>query len=251
MAKYFVLLIGVMGFTSGAWATVVEFRTVLGSFQVQLFDQHTPKTVQNFLGYANAGAFEDTLVHRSVSGFVVQSGGFQFSGEMPPDPISVGPAVVNEPVFSNVRGTIAMAKQAGNPNSATSQWFINLADNSLNLDGQNGGFTVFGRVLGDGMQVVDAIASLPTFNLGQPFNELPLRDYTAGDAQQGTEVQGDNLVLIEDIVVVDAGTSSGGTLPPANSQGGDNMGSAGGAGNWLWVFALWLFRGINRRAQRN
>ena len=62
------------------------------------------------------------------------------------DPITTKPAVINEPVYSNVKGTIAMAKQGGNENSATSQWFFNMSDNSQNLDLQNGGFTVFGQI---------------------------------------------------------------------------------------------------------
>ena len=73
-----------------------------------------------------------------------------------------------------------MAKIDGAADSATSQWFINLVDNSATLDTQNGGFTVFGRVLGDGMTVADAIAALPVFNFGTPFDTVPLRDYTIG-----------------------------------------------------------------------
>ena len=73
-----------------------------------------------------------------------------------------------------------MAKLGGDPNSATSQWFINLNDNSANLDAQNGGFTVFGEVIGDGMTVVDALAALPTFTVsGNP--NFPLNNYTSAD----------------------------------------------------------------------
>lgn len=87
--------------------------------------------------------------------------------------------VLNEPRFSNLRGTVAMAKIGGDANSATSGWFINLADNSANLDFQNGGFTVFGRVLGAGMAVADEVAALPVYNATVdpfllPWDELPL-----------------------------------------------------------------------------
>jgi cyclophilin family peptidyl-prolyl cis-trans isomerase len=107
--------------------------------------------------------------------------------------------VINEPGISNLRGTIAMAKRPGDPNSATSQWFINLADNSELLDDQNGGFTVFGEVTGNGMDVVDAIAALPVWNAGSPcfgcspLTELPLRDYPGG----GAPVEEQNLVMMD------------------------------------------------------
>ncbi|MEI6506697.1 MAG: peptidylprolyl isomerase, partial [Planctomycetota bacterium] len=156
---------------------------------VELFDQEgpgrlrtTPATVANFLSYVDGGHYTNTFIHRSVPGFVVQGGGFTVSGS----PISLGDVtqfapVVNEPKLvgtvapNNVRGTISMAKVGSNPNSATNQWFFNLADNSENLDNQNGGFTVFGRVLGNGMNAVDAIAAVPRFGYASPYDSIPLR----------------------------------------------------------------------------
>jgi cyclophilin family peptidyl-prolyl cis-trans isomerase len=151
---------------------------------VQLSDSVTPQTVANFLAYVNAGLYNNTIIHRSVSAFIVQGGGFSNASGLPA--INTFSAVVNEfandfaaasngPV--NIRGTIAMAKLSGDPNSATDQWFINLADNSSNLDNQNGGFTTFGTVVGTGMNVFDTITTLPQTNLGDPFTNLPL----AGD----------------------------------------------------------------------
>jgi len=176
----------------------VRLTTVLGDIDIALYDQRKPITVANFKNYIDSGRYfttdpttlqpASTFVHRSVPGFVIQGGGF-FSTVNPADPVHVQPtavltfpAIQNEPGISNTRGTIAMARLT-DPNSATSQWFINLADNGgppNNLDTLNGGFTVFGRVLGDGMTVVDAIAALPIFNFGAPFDFLPLRNYTSG-----------------------------------------------------------------------
>lgn len=156
---------------------------------VELFDKEgagrtrtTPLTVANFLKYVDAGDYANTIIHRSVPGFVVQGGGFtaptapsnQAGGS--PTTITTRPTVANEPGNTNVRGTIAMAKLGNDPDSATDQWFFNLADNSANLDNQNGGFTAFGRVLGSGMTAVDAMAAVKTYNLGGAFDQIPLRD---------------------------------------------------------------------------
>ncbi|MCB1227683.1 MAG: peptidylprolyl isomerase [Verrucomicrobiales bacterium] len=137
--------------------------TNLGTVDVLLYDSLTPQHVANFLGYVNSGRYDGVAVHRSVPGFVVQAGGllpdadpnYFFSYLTLPSPL-------NEPGITNARGTLAAAKRANNPDSATADFFFNLADNASNLDNQNGGFSVFGRVAGTGMDVVDAIAALPT-----------------------------------------------------------------------------------------
>src|SRR5688572_30054999 len=139
----------------------VRFTTVAGNFDVQLTRQQTPITVNNFLNYVRSGRYNDTVVHRSadLSGgvpFVIQGRGFRWdtSGGTP---VGVGiqtdPPIQNEfsPARPNNRGTIAMAKTS-DPNSATSQWFINLSDNAfLNDPANSGGFTTFGSVVGNGM----------------------------------------------------------------------------------------------------
>jgi cyclophilin family peptidyl-prolyl cis-trans isomerase len=160
---------------------------------VELFDKAapgrsrvTPVTTTNFLKYVDGGEYANTFIHRSMPGFVVQGGGFKVTGTTSfniGDTASFG-TIVNEPGTvgsTNVRGTIAMAKLGGNPNSASNQWFFNLADNNdpLNpnsLDNQNGGFTTFGRVLGGGMSVIDALAAVPRFRYNSPYETLPLRN---------------------------------------------------------------------------
>jgi peptidyl-prolyl cis-trans isomerase A (cyclophilin A) len=157
---------------------VVRFSSNVGDIDMELFDTETPLTVANFLFYVNAGRYNQSFIHRSVPGFVIQGGGLGLNGTMIV-PVPTNAAVPNEPGISNLRGTVAMAKLGDNPDSATSQWFINLKDNSENLDEQNGGFTVFGRVVGNGMAVVDRIAAFATYNatgqLGGAFDELPLQ----------------------------------------------------------------------------
>lgn len=156
---------------------VVQFDTTKGKFNAELLSTGTPKTVANFLNYANRGAYTNSLIHRSVKDFVIQGGGFTLSGTNI-NPVATDAPVDNEPKYSNTRGTLAMAKTSAGPSTATSQWFVNLANNSANLDAQNGGFTVFGYVLSTGMSVVDAIAAVQVYDakaqLGAAFDSLPL-----------------------------------------------------------------------------
>ena len=160
--------------------TIARVSTPLGDFSIELFDNITPATVSNFLTYVNADRYDGVLFHRSIPSFVLQTGGYTFNeAGYSLDPITTDMPVKNEFNLSNTRGTIAMAKLGGDPNSATSQWFINLSDNSSNLDGQNGGFTVFGKVIGDGMNVVDTIASLQTYTVAG-MSDFPLNNYTSG-----------------------------------------------------------------------
>lgn len=248
------LAVGLTVTPNRAEATIVEVQTVLGDFQINLYDNDTPQTVANFLAYTNNGGFTDSIFHRSVPGFVVQGGGFALDVQSVPQTIAANPAVVNEPVFSNVRGTIAMAKLSGDPNSATSQWFINLSNNSSNLDGQNGGFTAFGEVIGNGMDVVDAIAALPRFDfrnaLGAAFGELPLRGYTATDFNNNVPIGANNFSIVTGVVVIDTAVDTAAGLNPplntANSGGGGGGGGGvggggGGAAGWLLLATLLAF----------
>ena len=144
-----------------------------------MLNEDAPVTVANFLGYVNRGDYTGTFIHRSLPGFVIQGGGYIYNPELNAAPhITTQPAIVNEFKISNTRGTVAMAKSANDPNSATSEWFVNLDDNSGNLDNQNGGFTVFGVVINDGMTVVDQIAALPIENFNGTFTDTPTIDFT-------------------------------------------------------------------------
>jgi len=158
-------------------ATNVTLQTSLGEVEIELFDEEAPATVANFLNYVNDGDFENSFIHRSVPGFIIQGGGFTYIDDVVEE-IPKDAPVINEPGISNLRGTIAMAKISGDPNSATSGWYINLGDNSADLDEQNGGFTVFGQVTGNDMEVIDAIGSLQVWDAVAPFGELPLIDYS-------------------------------------------------------------------------
>ena len=174
----------------------VRLTTVLGPIDIALFGQQKPITVANFLNYVNQGRYflgnASSFVHRSVSGFIIQGGGYlgaDAGGTLQVTQVLPFAAIQNEPGISNRRGTISMAQNGTNADSATSQWFINLADNGgppNNLDIRNhtangdfGPYTVFGKVVNNTMTAVDAIAALPRYNSGAPFDSIPLRNYTA------------------------------------------------------------------------
>lgn len=161
----------------------VEIPTALGVIVVELWPEVAPCTVNNFLAYVESGRYDGTFIHRAVDGFVIQGGGFFYDeSDGIFSEIVLDPPVPNEPGVSNLRGTIAMARIGGQPDSATSQFFVNLADNVF-LDSVDGGFTVFGEVVEPTMQVVDAIDALPRVegpfalhsSLRNVFQELPVR----------------------------------------------------------------------------
>ena len=170
---------------------IVLAETNFGTIILELFPDDAPGTVENFLSYVNDGDYDGNFFHRSATladgtPFVIQAGGFTsdsstFVSTAQFDSVPTDAPIQNEPGISNTKGTIAMAKLGGNPDSATSQWFVNLEDNSSNLDFQNGGFTVFGQALGlwtgreDVLKnAVDTIAELPTINQGSPYTDLPV-----------------------------------------------------------------------------
>ena len=195
--------------TTGKVARFVLEDSSLGGgvTNVLLFDREgagAPATVANFTNYVEDNDYVNSIIHRSIPGFIVQGGGFTASNDLQIGEVPADEAVVNEfsPDRSNTRGTIAMAKLGNDPNSATNQWFFNLGDNSANLDNQNGGFTVFGEVLTeDDLAPVDAIASLPTIPAtgeNPAFTDLPV---IAEDPNNPVVQSGDDLVRYNNITI--------------------------------------------------
>jgi cyclophilin family peptidyl-prolyl cis-trans isomerase len=141
-------------------SNIVKLQTSMGDIVIELNRQAAPVAVQNFLGYVEAGFYDGTIFHRIMQGFMIQGGGFtnQMVEKKTRKPI------INEAKngLSNMRGTIAMARTS-DPDSATSQFFINHSDNEfLNyIDESKAGYAVFGKVI-EGMDVVDTIASVKT-----------------------------------------------------------------------------------------
>lgn len=214
------LLLFAVSLAAQAPDVTVRMKTNLGDIDVTLLPSVAPLTVANFLKYKDKGAYTNTIFHRSVPGFIIQAGGYTLSGNnfvaIPADP-----PVRNEFNLSNTRGTIAMAKLGNNPNSATNEFFFNLADNSANLNAQNGGFTVFGRVANATSQaVVDRIASqpVPSGLFQSPFDAIPLINYRGGS------VSAANIVVIQSITTLDAPV-----LPAISSNGVVHPTAFGGA----------------------
>ncbi len=153
----------------------VKFQTSQGDFVVELQPTKAPKTVDNFLQYVADKHYDGTIFHRVIDGFMVQGGGFTASMVQKPTRAPI-PLEANNGLKNDV-GTIAMAR-TGNPNSATSQFFINIANNaSLNAPQPDGfGYAVFGKVV-SGMDVVDKIRQTPTGNQNG-FQNVPTTPIT-------------------------------------------------------------------------
>lgn len=155
-----------------AWAQKVRLATSLGDIVVELDADKAPKTVDNFLKYVKARHYDGLIFHRVISSFMIQGGGY--TPELSERPVRAPIALESRSGLSNVRGAISMARTQV-PNSATSQFFINVNDNSR-LDQPNAadgeGYAVFGKVV-EGMDVVDKIREVPTTPKGMQQN-LPV-----------------------------------------------------------------------------
>lgn len=161
-------LVGALGQVHAEENPQIKIQTNHGDIYLELFADKAPITVANFLKYVDENFYTNTLFHRVMAGFMIQGGGFTTTFERKPTHATI----INEADngLSNLRGTIAMARTP-DPNSATAQFFINVADNTF-LDFKNKtpegyGYAVFGKVT-RGMEVVDTIAKLAT-GAGGPF----------------------------------------------------------------------------------
>jgi peptidyl-prolyl cis-trans isomerase A (cyclophilin A) len=161
------LLIILLGLSPVAEASYATIKTTLGTIVVELDDEKAPISVANFKMYAKEGFYDKTLFHRVIPGFMVQGGGFDHHGAYPQTMHKKPGAkagIKNEWTNGqkNKRATLAMARLGNQPDSATNQFFINLADNDfLDQPRDGAGYAVFGKVIG-GMDVVDKIAGVPT-----------------------------------------------------------------------------------------
>ena len=164
---------------------IVEFKTSMGDFQVELFESRSPITVKNFLSYVDDKFYDGTIFHRVIPDFMIQAGAFDpgMKRERPTRPAIKSEANNN---LQNLRTTLAMGLLPGQPNSGTSQFYVNLKHNQ-HLDGQH---TVFGAVRAKGMDVIDQIAAVQTHTAKVPEPRSP-----TGFAEHGD-------VPVKDVVIL-------------------------------------------------
>ena len=149
---------------------MIKFETTLGDLEIELFPDEAPITAENFLTYVRSGFFQDTVFHRVIAGFMVQGGGFTADMQNKQTEAPIQNEAHNG--LKNLRGTLSMAR-TNDPNSATSQFFINLVDNAfLDKSPGNDGYAVFGKVT-TGMDVVDAMAKVDTGRSGM-HDDVPI-----------------------------------------------------------------------------
>ncbi|HEX3721015.1 MAG TPA: peptidylprolyl isomerase [Verrucomicrobiae bacterium] len=165
--------------------TLVQFRTPFGDMEVELYDQDKPVTVQNFLRYVQNGLYVNEFSHRLVPGFVLQGGGYTLTTNTI-SAVPTYPPITNEYAvgnhYSNIFGTIAMALSAGETNSATSQWFFNLANNpALDSTGTNDLFVVFGHVI-QGTNILNIFNNFQTYTGTQTSNLIANEENEFGPA---------------------------------------------------------------------
>jgi cyclophilin family peptidyl-prolyl cis-trans isomerase len=177
--------------SASAKAPKAHFKTSMGEFVVELNAEKAPITVANFLDYVKKKHYDGTVFHRVIAGFMIQGGGFALEGGKLVEK-ATGKGILNEGQngLKNDLGTIAMARTS-DPNSATAQFFINVADNAALNYPSNGGYAVFGKVV-SGMAVVDKIKAVMTGT-----KELSMTNPGTGEkvAMPSSDVPNENVVI--------------------------------------------------------
>lgn len=167
------LVIGLLAAAAAlpAWTQKVRLVTSMGDIVVEVDAEKAPKSAANFLQYAKSGHYDGTVFHRVIENFMIQGGGFK--PDLTQKPTRAPIPLESRNGLNNIRGTLAMARTS-DPNSATSQFFINVVDNAF-LDAANSrdgqGYAVFGKVV-EGMDVVDRIRAVPVGSAG-PHQNVP------------------------------------------------------------------------------
>jgi cyclophilin family peptidyl-prolyl cis-trans isomerase len=162
---------------------MVVFETSKGKMTIELYPKEAPITVENFLAYVNEGFYEGTVFHRVIPRFVIQGGGMTADMQRKPTHKPIKNEADNG--LKNLRGTLSMAR-TNDPNSATSQFFINLVDNkALDKSQTSAGYAVFGKVI-RGLDIVDSIAAVQTTTKGQ-YKDVPQVPVTIKKAYVKTE----------------------------------------------------------------
>ncbi len=190
----------------GVTGQIVQFNTSLGRINVEMLATDAPRNVSNFLSYVAKTAYDNTLIHRvdplnGVVAAIVHGGGYPANPLPPaPAPILRNPPVPLEYRVPLSRGTLAAYHAPNEPDGATSEWFFNVLDNSATLGPTtDGGYTVFGRIIGTGLSVVEQIAQVPAFSIsGTPFTRFPVRNFSA----TLTQLTSANLVAVNSVRVV-------------------------------------------------
>ncbi len=161
-------------------SSTVRFETTHGACTIELFAKEAPISVANFLQYVDEGFYDGTIFHRIVPGFVIQGGGLTADFRSQPTRAPIRNEATNG--LKNARGTLSMARTS-DINSATSQFFVNLADNEfLDHNDRDYGYAVFGRVT-EGMDIVDAIARVAT-GRRKGYVDAPMTDVIIQSARR-------------------------------------------------------------------
>ncbi|MCE9591159.1 MAG: tandem-95 repeat protein [Planctomycetes bacterium] len=187
--------------------TVVRFDSTLGSFFVQLYDDRAPLTVANFLHYVTTNAYTSNIIQhvdQNNSFKIVQAGTYPISSSNGVD-FAIGDALTGNAIamefnLPNTRGTLAMARDNADPDTADTAFFFNNADNSGFFNATNP-YAVFGATVFGNNSVIDAIAALPIYDFGSAFGQTPLANYSQADYTNGVNVGLANLILYNKIQV--------------------------------------------------